>query len=116
MATGLTGNARQMETRKALAGWPAFSDSDVAAVERVLRSGKINYWTGEESREFEREYARYVGTEHAIALSNGTVSLELALRALGIGSGDEVITTPRTFIASASCVVMVGATPVLADV
>ncbi len=97
-------------------GWPHFEEEDIEAVNRVLRSGKINYWTGEEGRLFEREYAAYVGTKYAIALANGTVALELALRALGIGNGDEVIVPARTFIASASCVAMVGAIPVFADV
>lgn len=96
--------------------WPEFSEDEVAAVARVLRSGKVNYWTGDQTREFERDYARACGTKHAIALANGTVSLELALAMLRIGAGDEVITTPRTFIASASCAVSVGAQPVFADV
>ena len=96
--------------------WPVFDDEDIAAVAQVLRSGKVNYWTGEIARRFEREFAQRFGTRYAIALANGTVALELALYALGIGSGDEVITTCRTFIASASAVVMRGAIPVLADV
>jgi dTDP-4-amino-4,6-dideoxygalactose transaminase len=99
-----------------LAPWPHFDDDEIDAVSAVLRSGKINYWTGTEGREFEKEFAAFTGCRYAIALSNGTVALELALYALGIGSGDEVITTCRTFIASASCIVMRGATPVLADI
>ncbi|BDC50447.1 aminotransferase [Bryobacterales bacterium F-183] len=85
-------------------------------VGRVLMSGKVNYWTGNECREFEKEYAQKLGVQHAIALTNGTVALELALYAAGIGPGDEVIVTPRSFIASVSCAVMRGATPVFADV
>ena len=77
---------------------------------------RVNYWTGDEGRQFEKEYAEYVGTKHAVAVANGTVGLELALYALGIGHGDEVITTSRTFIASASCVAMRGAKPVIADI
>ncbi len=96
--------------------WPYFSDDEIQAVVNVLRTGKVNYWTGEECRLFEKEFAQYHETRHAIALANGTVALELALHALEIGPGDEVITTCRTFIASASAVVMRGATPVLADV
>lgn len=96
--------------------WPHFAEDEVEAVARVLRSGKVNYWTGDEGRLFEREYADYVGTRHAIALANGTVALELALHAFGIGEGDEVIVTSRTFIASASCAVIRGATPIFADV
>ncbi len=96
--------------------WPYFEAEEIEAAQRVLRSGKVNYWTGDEGRQFEKEYAEYVGTKHAIAVANGTVGLELALVALGIGAGDEVITTSRTFIASASCVVMRGAKPIIADV
>jgi len=98
------------------APWPHFSPEEIASAVAVLSSGKVNYWTGQQGREFEREFARFTGCSHAIALANGTVALELALQALGIGPGDEVITTSRTFIASASCIVMRGATPVLADI
>lgn len=96
--------------------WPVFAQDEIEAVRGVLESGRVNYWTGQEGRLFEEEFARYVGTKHAIALANGTVALELALLALNIGPGDEVITTSRTFIASASAIVMRGATPVIADV
>jgi len=96
--------------------WPEFDEEMLEAASRVLRSGKVNYWTGNEGREFEREYAEFVGCEHAIALANGTVALELALYSLGIGAGDEVIVPSRTFIATASSVVARGARPVCADV
>jgi dTDP-4-amino-4,6-dideoxygalactose transaminase len=96
--------------------WPFYGPAERAAVDAVLASGKVNYWTGSESRRFEEEYARYLGVEHAIALANGTVALELPLRMWNIGSGDEVIVTPRSFIASVSCAVAVGARPVFADV
>jgi len=88
----------------------------MAAVEAVLKSGKVNYWTGVECRLFEKDFADYIGTNHAVALANGTVALEAALAALGIGREDEVVVTSRTFIASASCVVMRGSIPVMADV
>lgn len=100
----------------ALAPWPYFEKDEIDAAARVLSSGKVNYWTGAEGREFEKEYASHTGVRHAIALANGTVSLELALRVLGIGPGDEVITSPRTFIASASCAISVGARPVFSDI
>ena len=99
-----------------LASWPYFEDDEVEAASAVLRSGRVNYWTGEEGRQFEVEFAEFCGTKHAVCLANGTVALELALQATGIGDGDEVITTSRTFIASASCVVMRGARPVCVDV
>ena len=85
-------------------------------MERVLRSGNVNQWTGSEVTSFEKEYADYVGVKYAVALANGSVALELALKALGIGVGDEVIVTCYTFIASASAIVMCGATPVMADI
>ena len=99
-----------------LSPWPAFSPEEMEAVAAVLRSGRVNYWTGNEGRQFEQEYAAWCGSSHAVALANGTVALDVALKALGIGPGDEVIVTPRTFIASASCVVNAGAMPVFADV
>lgn len=103
--------------RQALAApWPFYDDEQIAAVASVLRSGKVNYWTGEESRLFEQEYAAYLGRQHAIAVANGTLALELALEAFGIGEGAEVIVPSRTYIASASCAVMRGAIPVVADV
>ena len=96
--------------------WPSFTNEEAAAVSQVLLSNKVNYWTGTECREFEKEFAAWTETQYAVALSNGTLALDLALKALNIGPGDEVIVTPRTFIASVSCVVNAGATPVFADV
>lgn len=98
------------------APWPTFSGEEIGAATRVLESGRANYWTGDEGRHFEAEFAAFTGCKHAVALANGTVALELALQVLGIGPGDEVIVPCRTFIASASCVVMRGATPVMADI
>ncbi|MBT4922720.1 MAG: DegT/DnrJ/EryC1/StrS aminotransferase family protein, partial [Rickettsiales bacterium] len=97
--------------------WPAYSEEEANAVHDVLLSNKVNYWTGDEARQFEQEFAVWVGTQHATALANGTVALEFALTALGIGErkGDEVIVTSRTFIASISAIVNVGATPVFVD-
>lgn len=82
----------------------------------MLLSNKVNYWTGTECRSFEQEFAAWAGTRHAVAVANGTLALDLVLKGLGIGPGDEVIVTPRTFIASISCVVNAGAVPVFADV
>ncbi|MGD9859940.1 MAG: DegT/DnrJ/EryC1/StrS family aminotransferase [Marinobacterium sp.] len=96
--------------------WPSFTEEEADAVRDVLLSNKVNYWTGQEGRQFEREFAEYVGTEYAIALANGTVALDLALNALGVGAGDEVIVTSRTFLASVSSIVNAGAVPVFADV
>ena len=98
------------------ASWPHFASEEIEAATAVLRSGKVNYWTGQEGRHFENEFAASVAAKHAICVANGTLALELALTAMGIGPGDEVITTSRTFIASASCVVMRGARPVCVDV
>lgn len=96
--------------------WPCYSEEEAEAVKRVLLSNKVNYWTGNECREFEKEFAAWCGSRFAVAVANGTVALDLALKALNIGPGDEVVVTPRTFIASVSCVVNAGATPVFADV
>lgn len=96
--------------------WPSFTQEEADAVSRVLLSNKVNYWTGSECREFEKEFAAWVGCKYAVALGNGTMALDVALKALGVGDGDEVITTSRTFLASASSIVTAGANPVFADV
>jgi len=97
-------------------GWPDFASDEIDAVRDVLASAKVNYWTGSHGRAFEREFADYHGGGYAVALANGTVALECALRALGIGAGDDVVVPCRTFIATASAVVAVGARPVVADI
>ena len=96
--------------------WPSFTQEEADAVSRVLLSNRVNYWTGCECREFEKEFAAWTGCEHAVALANGTVALDLALHVLEIGPGDEVVVTPRTFIASVSCVNNAGGMAVFADV
>ena len=96
--------------------WPSFTQQEADAVSQVVLSNKVNYWTGTEGREFEKEFAAWVGCDYAIALGNGTLALDVALIALGVTAGDEVITTPRTFLASASSIVTAGASPVFADV
>lgn len=99
-----------------LAGWPQFSEEAVRAVEAVLRSGKVNYWTGPKGMEFERRFAAWQGSRHAVSASSGTAALHTALSALGIGPGDEVIVPSYTFIASSFSIVQAGAVPRFADV
>jgi dTDP-4-amino-4,6-dideoxygalactose transaminase len=96
--------------------WPSYTKEEAEAVQKVLLSNKVNYWTGTECREFESEFAAWCGCEYAIALANGTVALDLALKALGVGLGDDVIVPPRSYIATVSSVVNSGAKPVFADV
>ena len=96
--------------------WPSFSQEESTAISKVLLSNKVNYWTGQEGRSFEKEFADFSDCKHAIAVSNGTLALDLALKGLDIGVGDEVIVTSRTFLASASSIVTCGAKPVFADV
>lgn len=96
--------------------WPSFTDKEAEAVKNILLSNKVNYWTGQECREFEKEFASFSGTKYAVALANGTVALDVALKALQIGAGDDVIVTSRTFLASASSIVTAGANPIFADV
>nr|WP_289711345.1 DegT/DnrJ/EryC1/StrS aminotransferase family protein [Aeromonas veronii] len=100
----------------AFSPWPSFTQEEADAVSQVILSNKVNYWTGTECRDFEREFAAWVDTDYAIALANGTLALDVALKALGVGAGDDVIVTPRTFLASASAIVTAGANPVFADV
>jgi dTDP-4-amino-4,6-dideoxygalactose transaminase len=96
--------------------WPHYDEEQVEAAAAVLRSGRVNYWTGGEGRAFEREFAAWCGSSHAVALANGSLALSSALLALGVGAGDEVITSPRTFVATASAPVLLGARPIFADV
>jgi len=96
--------------------WPCFTQEEANRTSEILLSNKVNYWTGQEGREFEKEFARFADSEYAIAVSNGTTALDLALNALEIGEGDDVIVTSRTFIASISSIVNAGAKPIFADV
>ncbi|WP_231409539.1 DegT/DnrJ/EryC1/StrS family aminotransferase [Ralstonia solanacearum] len=96
--------------------WPSFTPEEIAATGAVLASNRVNYWTGNVCRAFEREFAAWLDVPHAVALANGTLALDVALKALDIGPGDEVVVTPRTFLASASSIVLAGATPIFADV
>ena len=102
-------------SNKPFSSWPLFTQEEAYAVSRVLLSNKVNYWTGSEGREFEKEFAAWCECEYAVALTNGTLALDLAFKALGIGHGDEVIVTSRTFLASVSSIVNAGAIPVFAD-
>ena len=96
--------------------WPSFSEEEIKAVSNVLQSGKVNYWTGKQARLFEQEFSQFSACKYAVAMSNGTVALDTALKVLEIGKGDEVVVTSRTFIASISSIVNSGATPIFADV
>ena len=96
--------------------WPSFDKADANNVSKLLLSNKVNYWTGDEGKKFEKEFANFANTKYAIAVSNGTVAIDLALKALNLKKNDEVIVTPRSFIASVSSVINYGATPVFADI
>jgi dTDP-4-amino-4,6-dideoxygalactose transaminase len=113
---GLNGNGESPIGKRRFSAWPHYAEDEVAAAMRVLQSGQVNYWTGQEGRQFEKEYAALVGARHAVALMNGSVALEASLIALGVAPGDEIVVSSRTFIASASCAVMRGGRPVVADV
>lgn len=118
MTTGVTAEQQALSPNEHARdeAWPFFADDEIAAVADVMRSGKVNQWAGTKVRAFEDAYKEYIASGRAIALANGSLALELALRSLGIGPGDEVIVTPRTFVASAFCAMLVGAVPIFADV
>ena len=99
-----------------LQGWPQFDENAIASVAEVLRSGKVNYWTGKKGMEFESRFAEWQGSRYAISVATGTAALHVALSALGIGPGDEVIVPSYTFIATSFAVVQAGAIPRFADV
>ncbi len=99
-----------------LSPWPSFTEQEIEAVGAVLRSNKVNYWTGQEGKAFEKEFAKFCDSKYAVAVANGTLALDLALKVLDIKVGDEVVVTSRTFIASISSIINAGATPIFADV
>ena len=101
---------------KAFPTWPQFEESTVLKVADLLRTGKVNYWTGKVGMEFEEEWAKWLGVNHAISVANGTCALHTALASMGIGPGDEVICTSYSFIASSFCALQAGALPVFVDV
>ena len=99
-----------------ISSWPKFEQDEVNKAVEILKSGKVNYWTGEEGKIFEREFAEKIGTKYAVALANGSLALSSAYLSVGLGVGDEIITSPRTFIATASSAILLGAKPIFADV
>ena len=109
-------NTTDVGTQLSAGKWPVFAQDEIDAATACLTSGKVNYWTGTEGREFEKELAAAFGTKYAIVLANGTLALEAALMGLGVGPGDDVIVTPRSFLASVSSVITLGARPIFADV
>lgn len=109
-------NGGQKSLTSKLSGWPNFSEKAIKSVEEVLRSGKVNYWTGKKGMQFEKEFAEWQGSKYAVSVATGTAALHVGLTALGIGPGDEVIVPSYTFIASSFSVVQAGAIPRFADV
>jgi dTDP-4-amino-4,6-dideoxygalactose transaminase len=96
--------------------WPSFTNEEIEAVKEVLRSNKVNYWTGNECRMFEKEFAKWSDSKYAVSLANGTLALDIAFKALGLGDGDEVIVTSRSYIASVTSIINSNATPVFVDI
>lgn len=96
--------------------WPLFTENMINNISNILRSGKVNQWTGSKVFEFEKKFSEYFNVKHSVAVFNGSVALELCLKTLGISVNDEVIVTPRSFIASASSVNLCGGTPIFVDV
>ena len=96
-----------------LSKWPYFNEEEIEATKNVLISGKVNYWTGNETKSFEKNFSEFTGTKYSIALANGSVALTSAYLSLGLKKGDEIITSPRTFVATASSAAIFGALPIL---
>ena len=96
--------------------YPKFNKTTINKVQKVLKSGKVNYWTGKECNNFEKEFSKYIGNKYSVAVSNGSVALEIALKTLNLKVNDQIIVSPRSFVISASCVLNLGLKPVFADV
>ena len=116
MVTKLAINGGEKAVKASKTGWPNFDEKAIKAVEEVLRSGKVNYWTGPRGMQFEKKFAEWQGSKYAISVATGTAALHVGLTALGIGPGDEVIVPSYTFIASSFSVIQAGAVPRFADV
>ena len=99
-----------------MTSYPTFNSLVIKKVEKVLRSGRVNYWTGNQCKKFEKEFSNYLGNKYSVAVSNGSVALEIALKALNLNKDDEIIVTPRSFVISASCVLNLGLKPIFSDV
>ena len=95
---------------------PFYSNKSIQKIGPLLKSGKVNYWTGDECKKFENEFSKYLGNKYSLALSNGSVALEIALKALKLKKRDEIIVSPRSFIISASCTLNLELKPIFADV
>ena len=96
--------------------WPNFSKEEANKAKEVLLTNKVNYWTGQECRKFEEEFAEYVHCKYAVATSNGTTALDLAFKAIMLDAGSEVLVTSRTFLASVSSIINAGLVPKFIDV
>tara|TARA_B100001093_G_scaffold519111_1_gene606512 strand:- start:2902 stop:4047 length:1146 start_codon:yes stop_codon:yes gene_type:complete len=96
--------------------WPSYTEEEAQAVQEILLSNKVNYWTGDNGRMFEKEFSEFVGCNYSVAVANGTLALDLSLKALGISDQDEVIVTARTYLASVTSIVNSGARPIFADI
>ena len=99
-----------------ISSWPSFTEEDIATTSKILKSGKVNYWTGSECKSFEKEFSALFNSNYSIALANGSVALSAAYKALSLNKGDEIITTPRTYIATSSSAILEGLKPVFADI
>ena len=96
--------------------WPRYSKEEAKKVNKVLKSNKVNYWTGNEGKKFEREFSKFFKIKYTSAIANASLGLECALKALNLGRGDEVIVPSKSYVSSASCVINVNAKPVFADI
>tara|TARA_B100000963_G_scaffold355449_1_gene373715 strand:+ start:862 stop:2055 length:1194 start_codon:yes stop_codon:yes gene_type:complete len=96
--------------------WPSFTNEEIESVKDVLSSNRVNYWTGDQCRKFEKEFAAWSDSEYAVSLANGTLALDIAFKALDLGKGDEVIVTSRSYIASVTSIINSNATPIFVDI
>ena len=99
-----------------IASWPFYSEAEVNAVSEILKSGKVNYWTGENVKKFEEEFSKWVGVKKSLSISNGSLALSASYLSIGLKEGDEIITTPRTFLATSSSAMLLKSKPIFADV
>ena len=107
---------KDFKGKKEFSKWPEFDDDQIKEVSKILQSGDVNYWTGNQTKSFEKEFAELIGSKKGVAIANGTLALRAAYKSLGLSKGDELITTPRTFIATSSTAIELGLNLAFADV
>jgi len=99
-----------------LSSWPKYQNKEIISAIKILKSGKVNYWTGKQNKNFEKQFQKYFNLKHAVTVANGTAALYLAVKVLNLKKNSEILVTPRSYFASASCILMNDCKPKFTDI